>query len=253
LCAREGEYVTSDVPPVSFFWFLRASDIVNSSDTELPAMQALLRRGWLIKKDMNFEDACRGVYRRETLVVSHRWESAGNPDPCGAQLREIRAFLQAHPKIKFVWYDFWCMAQGQRNADEKVEFKAMLKRINVLYLGATVLILLELSYISRFWTQFEAWLSMQFATPKGLVPCNLTSDLMRFHIQCIHNAPAELADILLNMWYSKSPEDAHDILSRADVTVTNASDKEERWSAASYFLLTARRIADCRNSSRSYA
>mmetsp|Transcript_20026 Transcript_20026/g.40664 ORF Transcript_20026/g.40664 Transcript_20026/m.40664 type:complete len:517 (-) Transcript_20026:44-1594(-) len=222
------EDVGRDAPPVGYFWFLRASDIMRSSEAQLPQMQELRGRGWLVKQDMNFSDACRGVYRGETLVVSHRWEQPDSPDPSGAQVTEIRAYLRAHPGIKFVWYDFWCMAQGKRTDAEKAEFKAMLKQINILYLGATVLILLELSYISRFWTQFEAWLSMQCPTPKGLVPCNLTNAQRRCQIKCIHNAPPEMEDILLNMWYSKSPEDAHDILSKADVTVTNASDKEEQ-------------------------
>ena len=42
---------------------------------------------------------------------------------------------------------------------------------NMLFLGTTVLILYDLSYASRFWTQFEAWLGMQFA--KGSVECSL--------------------------------------------------------------------------------
>ena len=37
----------------------------------------------------------------------------------------------------------------------------MLLNVNYLYLSMPVLILLDLSYQSRFWTQFEAWLSMQ--------------------------------------------------------------------------------------------
>ena len=40
-------------------------------------------------------------------------------------------------------------------------FRTRAAQVNMLYLGTTVLILLDLSYVSRFWTQFEAWLSMQ--------------------------------------------------------------------------------------------
>ena len=46
---------------------------------------------------------------------------------------------------------FWCMPQGERTPAEKVEFVHMLQNINVLYLSLSVLILLDLSYISRFW------------------------------------------------------------------------------------------------------
>ena len=62
------------------------------------------------------------------------------------------------------------MPQGPRTPAEKVYFKWMLENINVLYLSVSVLILLDLSYISRFWTQYEAWLSMQTATKDGLRP-----------------------------------------------------------------------------------
>ena len=41
----------------------------------------------------------------------------------------------------------------ERSLEERLEFKAMMGRINTLYLGASVLILLDLSYMSRFWTQ----------------------------------------------------------------------------------------------------
>ena len=40
---------------------------------------------------------------------------------------------------------------GARTPTEKVDFKRMLQNINILYLGCSVLILQELSYLSRFW------------------------------------------------------------------------------------------------------
>ncbi len=39
---------------------------------------------------------------------------------------------------------------------EKQMFKNCLPNINLLYLGGSVLILLDRLYMSRFWTQFEA-------------------------------------------------------------------------------------------------
>lgn len=39
-----------------------------------------------------------------------------------------------------------------RTPEELDEFKVMLTRVNILYLGMPVLILLDLSYLSRFWT-----------------------------------------------------------------------------------------------------
>ena len=45
------------------------------------------------------------------------------------------------------------MPQGKRTEAEKVAFGRMLNNINLLFLGASVLILLDMSYSSRFWTQ----------------------------------------------------------------------------------------------------
>ena len=98
----------------------------------------------------------------------------------------------------------------------------------MLYLGTTVLILFDLSYLSRFWTQFEAWLSMQFATPNGLKSAVGTVNA-RYHIVCIQGA-AEQAELytkaLVDTWATKTPQQAFDFLSKPDVTVTNQSDKE---------------------------
>ena len=91
----------------------------------------------------------------------------------------LQEYLRRHPQIRYVWYDFWCMPQDERTAadqpdtrtpTELVDFKWMLKNVNMLYLGMSVLILLDLSYVSRFWTQFEAWLSMQRIGRDGLHP-----------------------------------------------------------------------------------
>ena len=60
--------------------------------------------------------------------------------------------------IDYVWYDFSCMPQGEEKTPaQDADFKRMIAQVN-LYLGTSVLILLDLSYVSRFWTQFEAWL-----------------------------------------------------------------------------------------------
>jgi hypothetical protein len=82
--------------------------------------------------------------------------------------------------------------------------------------------------LSRFWTQFEAWLSMQFATPNGLKSAVGTKNA-RYHIVCIQNAAAQadaFAKVLTEQWATKTPQQAFDFLSKPDVTVTNQSDKE---------------------------
>ena len=45
------------------------------------------------------------------------------------------------------------MPQGKRTEAEKVAFGRMLNNINLLFLGASIFILLDMSYSSRFWTQ----------------------------------------------------------------------------------------------------
>jgi len=104
----------------------------------------------------------------------------------------------------------------------------MLKEVNRLYLGTTVLILLDLSYVSRFWTQFESWMSMQYATPDGLKPAVGTKN-ERHHIVCIQNAASQATlytTALVDNWADQTPQQAHAFLSKPDVTVTNQSDKE---------------------------
>ena len=49
-----------------------------------------------------------------------------------------------------------CMPQGSKKSVERFEFDEMLHNVNWLFLGARVLILLDLSYLSRFWTQARA-------------------------------------------------------------------------------------------------
>ena len=45
-------------------------------------------------------------------------------------------------------------------------------------------------------------------------------------IECIHNANEYTKLGLIDMWSNKTPEEAHEILSKPDVTVTNQSDKD---------------------------
>ena len=51
-----------------------------------------------------------------------------------------------------------CTTEGDddRSLAHKDRFGWMLSNMDLLYVGASVLLLVDLSYISRFWTQFEA-------------------------------------------------------------------------------------------------
>ena len=101
----------------------------------------------------------------------------------------------------------------------------MLPNINLLYLFCSVLILLDGSYMSRFWTQFEAFLSFRKVTASGLGPTPLTE--RRDAIICIHNADPEFdPPKLRKMWGDRTVDEAHEVLARPDVTVMNQKDKD---------------------------
>ena len=84
------------------------------------------------------------------------------PDRGGEQLRTLKTHLDdpdnAH--IEWVWYDYWSMLQrppdgsdDDREPAEKKMFGWMLNNVNLLYLGGSVLLMVDLSYISRFWVR----------------------------------------------------------------------------------------------------
>eukprot|EP00403_Amphidinium_massartii_P048966 CAMPEP_0178464386 /NCGR_PEP_ID=MMETSP0689_2-20121128/50816_1 /TAXON_ID=160604 /ORGANISM="Amphidinium massartii, Strain CS-259" /LENGTH=423 /DNA_ID=CAMNT_0020091287 /DNA_START=219 /DNA_END=1491 /DNA_ORIENTATION=+ len=208
------------------FYFIHAHKLRDASSHEVGKLQDLRRKeDWVVKQTINLHDAYNGKHKNEYCTVSHRWETKDEPDVGGVQLEAIQAHLAANPEIKYVWYDYYCMPQGpDRSPEDKAEFHRMLKEVNVLYLGTQVLILMDLSYMSRFWTSFEAYLSMQDTTSTGLRPT--TASKCRAQIRCLHNAPAVFATTLKDMWQGKSPTEAAEILVKPDVLVTNQGDKD---------------------------
>ena len=183
---------------------------------------------------------------KDVLFVSHRWEEPGRPDVNGMQLQAIKEYLKEHPDIKWVWFDYSSMPQkigsfggiDTRSLKERAKFQLMLECIPNLYLTAQVLILLDGSYASRFWTLTEAWCSMQTATKDGLEnSISSTEDAdftgsdvkvgSRCTIKCIHNAAKDTTSKgLVNLVSTQTPEGMHGILEKPDVNVTNAKDKE---------------------------
>lgn len=245
---------------VCSFNFVRADYLKASTLVTLPTYHELAKEdGALVQRTIVRDHSFTGVYLDEYLAVSHRWLEQSRPDAEGHQLAAIRAYLAQHPHVQYVWYDFWCMPQGQlRTPAERLEFLHMLKHINLCFLGMRVLILLDLSYVSRFWvrrrrthpishatcfpcsarptrcsrrpcptqTQYEAWLSLQRCTRHGLQPAPV--DERRCTIVPILNANDDMCDGLLSMWDSKTPAQAHSALAQPDVTVTNLKDKEQQ-------------------------
>ena len=105
------------------------------------------------------EPPFRGCNTQEYLVVSHRWIPSADgdksePDSDGVQLAAMQRYLNQNEAVKWVWFDYWSMPQNNpvRTRAEKHEFDWMLGNISLLFLSMPVLILLDKSYISRFWT-----------------------------------------------------------------------------------------------------
>ena len=117
------------------------------------------KEGWIEQMTISQVGAFTGKYQREFLAVSHRWESPEAPDTLGVQLRSVREYLIKNPGVKWVWYDSWSMPQGQRTAEEQSAFKRMLYHMDLLFMGCSVLALVDISYSSRFWTQVRARLA----------------------------------------------------------------------------------------------
>lgn len=158
------------------FIFLAADKLRACERTStLPPLQELEQwPGWTQRIPISILGCMHGTFVREVLTVSHRWETKTDPDPTGAQFRAVRAAVCANLEIKWVWYDFWCLYQKTGGVDtrtdlQKYEFKQQLPSMNLLYIGTSVLILLDPEYDIRFWTNFEAYVP---CFPPFLPPCS---------------------------------------------------------------------------------
>jgi len=207
------------------FWFVEADSLRRAAKPNLPMMQTLRTQEphRLVQITISFIEGIKGAYTN-ILVVSHRWETPTDPDPTGEQALVVQAYLKAHPEIDSVWFDFSSMPQGKnKTQSEKAEFKEMLPNINLLYLTCSVLILMDRSYMNRFWTQFEAYLSMRAISSQGLT--NAQDPMARVTIETLRGLPASQGTVLMEEWSNKTPDEAHAILAGQDVIVTNQSDK----------------------------
>eukprot|EP00900_Chrysochromulina_parva_P008962 jgi/Chrpa1/18067/Chrysochromulina_OHIO_Genome00025503-RA len=210
------------------FWFVNADSLRRAATPRLPMMQTLRTQEphRLVQKTIGFVEGVRGAYKN-ILVVSHRWETPTDPDPDGVQALAVQDYLKAHPEIDAVWFDFCSMPQGRdKTPSESAEFKEMLPNINLLYLTCSVLILMDRTYMSRFWTQFEAYLSMRAITSDGLTNALDPQARARVTIMTLHDLPPSMGTVLVDEWSNKTPEKAHAILAGQDVIVTNQSDKD---------------------------
>ena len=154
------------------FYFCDAEQLKQLRVETLPCHQEIRERhpGMLVRKEVRFSDVLFGDLVDEYCTISHRWLNKDEPDKEGVQLKVVQHHLDDNPNIKYVWFDYWCMPQDQRTLEQRGddtipdtrpqnvldEFKEMLDGVNRLYLGTSVLIIIDLTYVGRFWTQLEA-------------------------------------------------------------------------------------------------
>ena len=214
------------------FYFIPAEWVRACGTKSLPRMQTLRKERHLSNKKIPLASAFRepafsgGGIMASILFVSHRWEVPAQPDVNGEQLKAIKEYLEAHPNIEWVWFDYSSMPQGDdRTVMERAEFKLMLTAITDMYLTAHVLILLDGSSASRFWPLMEAWCSMQTVTSDGLRPAKEAE--RRYAIKCIHTATDKHdGSGLVDKVSTKTPDEMFDHPKKPDVDVTNKKDKE---------------------------
>ena len=109
--------------------------------------------------------------------------------------------------------------------EEEHDFGRMLYAVNLLYLGGTVLVLLDEEYLQRFWTSAEAWLSMRTCTATGLASAQHFAT--RCKINVLPGSAAELKGALVGLWADSTVEQACHTLASDGILVTNQSDKEK--------------------------
>ena len=132
------------------------------------------------------------------------------------------------------------MPQYPRTEAEDADFRDMLHNMDVMYLSSTVLLVVDMSYLTRFWTQFEAWLSFQSPATSGLGPASEAS--RRCTIKCILNADLDLEGVkLIRLWSKKTPTEARALLA-GDATLhipsTRATFQFSHRSSPSHPILT---------------
>ncbi|KOO24460.1 vacuolar protein 8, partial [Chrysochromulina tobinii] len=206
-------------------WFIKADKLRGCDDRVLPRFQDLQRQrpDWFVEKEITLEGACKHEYADEVLAVSHRWEQPAEPDTEGKQFAAMCVYVRGKPAIKLVWVDFSCAPQKVRTPAEELVFGRTLRFVSLLFLGSRVLILCDRTYTTRFWTLFEAWISMQMATVDGLMPA--PREKRRCDIVPIHLASSVTASELETLVADKSLDQIYAMLGSPDIQVTNQKDK----------------------------
>lgn len=106
-----------DAAHICTFCFLSADFIrrLPANTITLPKCQDLVKTPGALKLlDIRRDLAFNGRYIDTYLAVSHRWLAPDAPDKGGEQFAAIKKYVVDHPKVEWVWYDFWCMVRATR-------------------------------------------------------------------------------------------------------------------------------------------
>jgi len=200
-------------------------------DQPLPPHQDLRDRGLLVKRNISMKDVVAGKVASDTAAVSHRWDTPSHPDPQCNKVKKLKSVLVKKPWIQHLWMDYICAPQwldGRRTPEEEEEFRQILSNIlPYKYLGATVFVLYERIYGQRFWPCVETWVSTKTPTKNGLEPS--PQSRMRTHffgMLSMDGQDKEITTFMLSIWRKMPTQQAIVTLSKDDILVTNAKDKE---------------------------
>ena len=215
------------------FYFLDADKLRAATPEELPSMlrfQELLAspttRDWLVKRPITLEGVCSRKYVTEYLAVSLRCHGKRQDSSATAeQLQKILGYLQKKPQIKYVYISSMAMPLPPHHGiSERSELTRMLPNIPLVYLGCSVLVVLDAFFVGRFWFGLEMWLSLQTASPSGLV--SASDQMGRCEVVCLDGTPTGLPKQVRAEWHERDANTAYYYLNSPDLLVSNASDRE---------------------------
>mmetsp|Transcript_18980 Transcript_18980/g.47224 ORF Transcript_18980/g.47224 Transcript_18980/m.47224 type:complete len:174 (-) Transcript_18980:270-791(-) len=113
------------------FYFIYVAEFKKYKGKTMPKFQELREKypKMLVDGTLTFHEAMVGKHVEDNVTISHRWINSVDPDPDGVQLAKMREYLENNPQIERLWYDAWCIAQGERSAVDTADFKRMLPQV----------------------------------------------------------------------------------------------------------------------------
>lgn len=208
---RMMEISTAKEGAIFHAFFLKASAVACVPDgRRFPSFEEVLNRGWLQSVPFSPAQVVGGEFRQPGfLVVGHSWVSAQHPDPKGEQLSVIKKHLAAHPKVRWIWYDYCCMPLQQRagrcskgGPTLEQSYRALcVEHMLWMYLAAPTLLILDARSEDCFWSRMQAYLASQEpCSLAGLAPCQTAS---RFESRTLGNQ----ATPVLYEWHELRPQE----------------------------------------------